>query len=200
DVRAVADLLELRHELPVSPFPADHRSAAFPADVEVAGGQRAAEHDTLRVLADVDEAADADDPVAEAAHVDVALCIDLGERQEREVEPAAIVEIELRRLLDHRREILPAAGIAPGDRGAADDALLVRQMHGVEQAFFSGDRRDAGRYAGAEIADRAGKKLHRASAHDHLPRPERQRLDVFHRYAQLARITRVVVRRVRLPL
>src|SRR6185437_13160759 len=63
DVGAVADLLELLHELPVSPFPADHRSAAFPADVEVAGGQRAAEHDTLRVLADVDEAADADDPV-----------------------------------------------------------------------------------------------------------------------------------------
>ena len=38
--------------------------------------------------------------------------VDLGEGQEREIEPAAVVEVELRRLLDHRREVLPAAGVA----------------------------------------------------------------------------------------
>src|SRR4051812_13157421 len=34
DVGAIADLLELRHELPVSAFPVNHRPAALPADVE----------------------------------------------------------------------------------------------------------------------------------------------------------------------
>ena len=32
--------------------------------------------------------------------------VDLGERQKREVQSAAVVEIELRRLLDHRGEVL----------------------------------------------------------------------------------------------
>ena len=100
---------------------------SLPRDVEIAGRQRAAEDHALRVLADVDEAADADDPVAEAADVDVAFGVDLGEREEREIETAAIVEIELRGLLDHRGEVLPAARVAARDRRAADDALLVGQ-------------------------------------------------------------------------
>jgi hypothetical protein len=95
------------------PFLADDGAAVLPRDVEVARGQRAAEHDAARVLRDVDEAADADDPVAEAADVDVALAVDLGERQKCQVEPAAVVEVELRRLLDHRGEVLPAARVAP---------------------------------------------------------------------------------------
>ncbi len=99
----------------------------------------------LRVLADVDESADADDPVAETADVDVALRVDLGEREKREVQAAAVVEVELRRLLDHRREVLSAARIAAGDRRAADQPLLVGQEHGVEQAFLGRDRRQAGR-------------------------------------------------------
>ena len=32
--------------------------------------------------------------------------VDLGERQEREIEPAAVVEVELVGLVDHRREVL----------------------------------------------------------------------------------------------
>src|SRR5687767_7094560 len=71
--RAVADLLELRHEFPVPALPTDDRAAVLPPDVDVACGQRSAEHDALRVLADVDEPADADDLLAEAAHVDIAL-------------------------------------------------------------------------------------------------------------------------------
>ena len=66
----------------------------------------------LRVLADVDEAADADDLVGEAADVDVAVAVDLGEGQEREVEPAAVVEVELVGLVDHRVVVLRGAGIA----------------------------------------------------------------------------------------
>src|SRR5205085_7625502 len=71
--RVVANLLELRHELLMASFVTDDGLAGLPRDVEIAGRQRAAEDHALRVLADIDEAADADDLVAESAHVDVAL-------------------------------------------------------------------------------------------------------------------------------
>ena len=107
--RAVANLFELRDEFLVPSLSANDRLAALPIDVEIAGRERAAEHDALGVLTDVDEAARADDPVAESADIDIALRIDLCERKEREVQSAAVIKIELRRLFDHRREILTAA-------------------------------------------------------------------------------------------
>src|SRR5450759_2337917 len=138
---AIADLLQLRNELLVATFLANDSVALFPGNVEVAGCQHAAEDDASGILGDVDEPADADDPVAEAAYVDIALRVDLGERKEGQIQSSAIVEIELCRLIDHRRKILRSAGIAAGDRGTADQALFVGQMHRVEQTFFGGDRR-----------------------------------------------------------
>ena len=76
---------------------------------------------------------------------------------------------------------------------------LVR-MAASSSALLGRDRRQAGRHAGAEVADRAREQLHRRAAHDDLARPERQRLDVVDRDAQLARIARVVVGRVGLAL
>src|SRR5690242_20763640 len=96
DPRAVADLLELRNELAVTAFLANDRAPALPADIELARGQRATEHDTAGVLADVDEAADTDDPVTETADVDVALRVDFGEGKEGKIETSAVIEIELR--------------------------------------------------------------------------------------------------------
>ena len=104
---------------------ADDGLAIVPRDVEIARGQRAAEDHALRVLGDVDEPTDTNDPVAETTHVDVTFGVDFREGQEREIETTAVVEIELRRLLDHRREVLSAARIAAHDRRSADDALLV---------------------------------------------------------------------------
>src|SRR5215468_5080270 len=71
EVRAVADLLQLGHEFLVFALLADHGLAVLPGDVEIASSQRASEHDAPRVLADVNETADTDDLVAEAADVDV---------------------------------------------------------------------------------------------------------------------------------
>src|SRR6266702_6466710 len=110
--RVVADLFELAHELLVTAFFAYDRLPRFPSDVATARRQRAAEDHALRVLADVDEATHADDLVAEAADIHVALRVDFGERKEREIEAAAVIEVELRRLFDHRGKILRAARIA----------------------------------------------------------------------------------------
>ena len=68
----IAHLLDLADEFLFGAFAADLRLSVGPADVEAAGGERAAEDHLLGVLADIDEAADADDLVAEAADIDVA--------------------------------------------------------------------------------------------------------------------------------
>ena len=93
--RVVADLLDRSDELAVPAFLHDAQPAVLERGLQSAGGEGAAEHHLPGVLADVDEAADADDLVAEPADVDVALGIDLGKGQEGDVEAAAVVEVEL---------------------------------------------------------------------------------------------------------
>ncbi len=97
-----------------------------PSDVKPAACERAAEDHRLRVLTDVDEAAGPDDPVAEAADIDVAFLIDLGEGQKRELKPAAIIEVELIGLVDNRLIIAARADFVSRCGRAADQALLVR--------------------------------------------------------------------------
>src|SRR5437867_7968784 len=198
--RAVADVFEVRDEFLMPAFLTDDRSAVLPGDVEVASGQGAAENHTLRVLTDVDESTDTDDPIPESADIHVAFGVYLREGKEREIQSPAIVEVELRRLLDHRREILPSTRVATHDWRATDQPLLVGQDCGVEQSFLGRDGRQAGGHTGAEIAHRAGKELHRRATDDYLARAERQRLDVAIRNAQLSGIAWIVVRRVGLPL
>ena len=144
------------------------KRAVDAGDLEAARREGAAEDHVLGVLADIDEAADADDLVGETADVDVAGRIDLAERQEREIEAAAVIEIELIALVDQRVVVLRGARIRAGHRRAADESLLVGERDPVEDVLFGRDRRDAGRNSGAEIADRAGHELHRRAPRDDL--------------------------------
>ncbi len=64
-------------------------------DFEAAGHERARENHAAGVLTDVDKAASAGESWAKAAHVDVAALIDLCHAETREVQPTAIVEVEL---------------------------------------------------------------------------------------------------------
>src|SRR5262249_4379874 len=68
---AVANLFDRADELPVPAFPDDAQLAVFKAHVQTAGGEGPTEDDLARVLADVDEAADADDLVAKSRDIDV---------------------------------------------------------------------------------------------------------------------------------
>ena len=63
--------------------------------LQAAGGEGAHEHHVLGGLGDVDEAAGPGQPGAELADVQVALPVGLGQAQEGQVQPAAVVEIEL---------------------------------------------------------------------------------------------------------
>ena len=88
---------------------------------------------------------------AVAADVDVALAVDLGERQEGEVEPAAVVEVELVGLVGHHVVVDAGAGVHAAGRHAADDALLDGERHFAPQALFGGDVGDPVRDPEAEV-------------------------------------------------
>src|SRR5207253_11468723 len=82
-------------------------------------GERPKEVDRLRILADVDEAAGPGELGPEAADVHVALAVGLGHAQERLVEPSAVVEIELGRLVDDRLGVRDGAEAQAASRYAA---------------------------------------------------------------------------------
>src|SRR4029077_9333143 len=85
-----------------------------------AGGERPEEEQAAGGLGDVDEAARADEPPAEAADVDVAVSVGLRHAEKGLVQPRAVVEVELVGLVDDRLRIRgrPEAQAAGGQ--AAD--------------------------------------------------------------------------------
>ena len=91
------------------------RSTNFGAAARREGAEK---HHLLGVLADVDEAAGARQPGAELADVDAALAVGLRHAEEGHVEPAAVVEVELRRLIDQRLDVAGGAEIEPARRHA----------------------------------------------------------------------------------
>ena len=113
--------------------------------------------------ADVREAARPADAALEGVDVDVALGVDLGERQAGDVEPAAVVEVEHVRLVDHRLVVEPGAALVAGDRHAAEDALLDGQHELVGDALLPGDPADQLADPEAEVADRAAAGTRAAS-------------------------------------
>src|SRR5947209_2136279 len=85
----------------------------------------------LGVLADVDESARASEAWPELAHVQIACLISLGEPEKRGVKSAAIIEIELIRLVDDRLRIAGRAEIQTASGDAPDYPRLCGERHQV---------------------------------------------------------------------
>ena len=144
--------------------------------------------------ADVREAAGTADAALEGVDVDVALGVDLGERQAGDIEPAAVVEVEHVRLVDHRLVVEPGPALVAGHRHAAEDALLDGQDQLVGDALFPGDPADELADPEAEVADGARRELEQRAAGDDLAHVERQRRLRPDRPAQRAGVVRRVLR------
>src|ERR1700712_1175524 len=110
----------------------DFEAPALDRDIELARVERADKHDLLRALADVDEAARARELGAELADVEIAVAIRLRETQERNVEAAAVVEIELVGLIDDRLRVGRGAEVQAARRNAADHAGLGRHREEID--------------------------------------------------------------------
>ena len=113
--------------------------------------------------------------------------VHLGEREARDVEPAAVVEVEHVGLVDHRLVVEPGAALVAGHGHAAEDALLDGQHELVGDALLPGDPADELADPEAEVADGAGRELEQRAAGDDLADVERQRRLRPDRPAQRAR-------------
>ena len=94
--------------------------------------------------------------------------VDLRQTEKRHVEPAAVVEVELIRLVDHRLGVDRGAEIDAARGHAADHAGLGGQRDEIDDLLFVGDRRDALGHADAEIDDAVGLQLERRAPGDDL--------------------------------
>ena len=155
---------------------------------------------TLGVLRDVDEAAGAREPLAEAADVDVALRVALREAQAGEVEAAAVVEVELLVLVQHGGRVQGGAEIEPALRQAADHPGLGGERQVFQHPLLGGHRRDPLGHADAEIDHAPRRKLEGAAPGDDLAGIERHRGDPVERDALAAREGVVVGRAVGLAV
>jgi hypothetical protein len=191
-------VLDGTNELAARAFAVDPDLAVGDVDLQLAGRERADEDDLARRLADVDEAAGAGEPRAELADVEVAFGVGLREAEDRDVEAAAVVEVELARLVDHRLRVDRGAEVEPARGDAADDARLGGERQQVEHLLLGGDVGDALGHADAEVDDRVALELERGPARDHLARAERERRERAHRHPQLAGERGAVLRRERL--
>src|SRR5208337_3434569 len=123
----VPDLLD---ELLVLSVSLDQQLALDDGDLEVArGGQ----------------------PRAEPRYVDVAFPVGLRESEERRVETAAVVEVELIGQVDDRLRVGGRAEVVTAGRDAADDAGLGGQRHQVGDLLLGGHRGDPLGDAEAEV-------------------------------------------------
>ena len=186
DLRDLVD--ELRHRA----VTADVQPAVADGGVG-AGRERPEEEHAAGGLADVDEAAGADEPPAEAADVDVALAVGLCQAEEGLVQPPAVVEVELIRLVDDRLRIGGRAEAQTAGGHAADGARLDGQRDQVQDPLLVGHGGDALGYPDTEVHDRVDLQQHRGAAGDHLARVQRRRARRLRHDAHLARVRGVVV-------
>ena len=148
-----------------------------------AGAQRADEHDALGALRDVDEAADARDAPAELADVHVAARVDFGERQDRHVQAAAVVPVELVAGIDHGHLVARHAEVGAGGGDTADVALLHGEGDLVAQVLLGQHGGCAVGHAVAQVDDVAAAQFGRGAAGDHLALAQGQGRHVRHRHA-----------------
>ena len=117
---AEGDLLDRVDELRAAPFLEDRQLPLSDLDLQPAGREGADEDQLAGILRDVDEAAGPGEAPAEAADVDVPVPVRLSQPEAGEIEPAAVVEVELLVLVDDR------AGIDRPPRSRARPAAARR--------------------------------------------------------------------------
>jgi hypothetical protein len=118
----------------------------------------------------------------------------LRQAEHREVEAAAVVEVELIGLVDHGLGVDRRAEVQPAGRDAADHARLGAQGDEVDDALLGRHRRHALGHADAQVHQFAGAQLQRRAPRDDLARPGGHRRHLGQRHAQAPGVGRRVGR------
>ena len=167
-------MLDLRDQLPHPSFAVDAERPS--GDAQFGAGRKiAGEDDARRIGRDVHEAADAGSDLGargEPGHVDVALPVDLEERQQRGIEAAALQIGELVRRRNDGFGVGRASEFESQQRNPADRPLLQDPGDGAVRAFLQQDAGDVGGDAEADVGRHPAGELHGDAAGDDLLRPE----------------------------
>ena len=200
DLAAEGLVLDLVHELARLAFGSNAQLPVRDLHFQPAGREGAGVHDLLGVLADVDEAARTGELRPELAHVEVAFLVRLRESEKSGVEAAAVVEVELVRLVDDGMRIDRGTEIQAARRDTADNARLGRKREEIDDLLFVGNARDAFGHADAEIDHAVGGELESGAPRDDLALVQRHRLERSHGHLHFAAVGRVVLGREGLPV
>src|SRR5450631_1580606 len=194
------DLLDLFEELPLFSLFQDAELAFFHQHFEAGTGEGTDKHHKPRTLADVDKTARPGQAAAEPADVDVSRAITLGHTEASHVEAAAVVEVELLALVDHRIHVDAGPEVVAGGGDAADYAGLHRKGQQMRNVFFIGDGGHPLRHADTEVDDAVGRQLEGGASSDDLALIEGGRHQTGVRGAEFAGVGRVVLGNNRLPV
>ena len=172
------DLLDVADELAHFPFGRDPAAAVREPDVEASRREGAREHHVLGGGCDVDEAAAARHAAVELRDVDVPAGVRLRRAEDRQVEAAAVVIVELLVHADLGERVVGVAEVLVVRGGSADGAGLGGQQRVVGDAFLGEHDPDVGRHTHPEVHGLARPDLHGGAARHDLANGQRQRLDV----------------------
>lgn len=137
-------------------------------DDEAGDRERAAENDPFSALGDIDEATDASEAAGELADVDAAFCVDFDGTEDGNIDAAAVVEIELSRLIDDCFGMVGTAEAEAGGGHATDRSGFDGEGEILKSSLFGGDSRDGFGKADTEIDDGAGGNLSEGAPGDDL--------------------------------
>src|SRR5208283_4324259 len=127
-------------------------------------GKSAAENDLFGALSYVDKATCAGDARSELADVDVSELIHFGHSEDREVESAAVIEVEHVGMVDQGFRVDRRTEIEAAQGYSAHYSRLDGHRHQVTHAFLSADHSNTGGHADAQIDNSVRDHLHGASA------------------------------------
>ena len=162
----VGALFDRLDEASMPSFLLDAKAPVLQACDQTPRSQGAKKADRFGVLGNMNESSGTVRLAGKTTDVDVPSAIDLREGEECDVKAAAVIEVELRGLLDERLVVDSGPEVIAADRSASDDSLLDRQRDGVGQAFFHEDASNTGRHPVAKIGDTTGEELKTGAAGD----------------------------------
>src|SRR5699024_9471244 len=117
------------------------------------GRHRTAVNHSLGILGDIDKSACASQTGTELGYVQVTVWSRLSQSQERDIQTAALIEIELYVMGQNRHGVGRCAKLSSAIGNAGDGTSLYRQRHAVGDAFFRSHIGDFFRSSGTQVND-----------------------------------------------
>src|SRR5690625_2977095 len=138
------DLIDFSHKFPVLTFRLNAQTSVTGSGKQPPGSERSTQDDGRGILAAISESTGADHPPTELRDIHVTSCIDLSEAEEGNIQPSAVIEVELCRLVEDRSGVRRDAEDHSPRWNASDQTLLDGESEPFRHALLRCDCSDPG--------------------------------------------------------